>query len=89
MSNEFFLVDFESINDWDEGELIDELSTINSHVAVAVAMNFFGISQLNTRLPLMIDDTQIDTVIKAFDEYCSTYTFTVGVDENKRTFQKP
>lgn len=88
MINDFFLTYCEFFHDWDEGELIEELNTINPHISVAIAMNFFGISQLDARLHLMISNEEIGQIVYLFDKYCSSYSFSVGGDENERVFEK-
>jgi len=87
MSSEFFLIDCNFINDWSEGDLIEEIGTTN-HVSVAVAMLFFGISHLDTGLSLSIDNDEIDRVNTLFNKYCSTFKFIVESDDNKKVFEK-
>ena len=84
---EFFLLNCKFFDSWSEGDLIEELIIINNHVSVCVAMHFFGISQLESKLPLMIGD-EINLVITLFDRYCKSYTIIVGIDNDKRVFEK-
>ncbi len=74
----FHFIDCEYNQEWDEGDLINEVELINPHVAVALALNFFGLDSMNCAIDLTAHVGQVDAIKLLFDKHMLSYSFYIG-----------
>jgi hypothetical protein len=68
--------------------IIEELRSINLHVAASIALICFGMCSEESNIPLRIFPDEEDPVKTLLDKYASGYEYWIGKGEFKRTFLK-